>query len=196
MESDNWQIAIAIASVIVAITAITTLLKSNKTTQIQLQLTRKQFRHRTRPILARYVYKKEIRNSGTQTDGDTYSLVLEKILFHFINNGTTIAINVRKNSYAQLKGNGIKQPILNPNILQLEIEKLPDLSPTEYYSIDVKWNSGMYNEAVESNNCYFGLVILYDDDEGNQYYYHMEGHFDKTMLILDYLRTGILKENP
>ena len=161
----------------------------------QLNQMEKEFRHKTRPILARHVHKKELRNVTNQIDGDTYAISQEKAVFHFINNGSTNAVNIRKEKFVKISDNGFVAPILDP-YKPKEISKMADLAPTEYYSVDIEWDRHYYNIAVEGKKCYFGLLIWYDDDEGNHYYYHMEGYFDKTMLMLDHLRTGTIKESP
>lgn len=194
MESDIWQIAIAIGTLAVAVSAWITLWKSGKTTQDQLKLTRREFRHKTRPILACYVYTVDLKDP-TQFNGDVYTLIEEKALFHFINNGSTTATNIQVKSHIEKKYKRFVTPFLNPNIKK-ETDQLPDLAPTEFYSVDVRWNKDLFMEAREGKNCYVALLIWYDDEEKNQYYYHMEGHFERSFLFLNYVRTGILKENP
>ena len=61
-----------------------------------------------------------------------------------------------------------------------------------YYSIDIFWNNLVFESVKTSNDVYFGLLIWYHDDEENEYYYHMEGHFDKKALMLDYVKTSVL----
>jgi len=191
VQSDKWQIAIAITSIIIAGTAIIGLLKSNHTIKIQLQLSRAEFRHRTRPILARHVHKKKLDNVSEQEDGDTYSITPPKILFHFINNGIMNATNVRKKSFVDT-ADFYQSKYFDPEHEENSIP-IPDLAPTEYYSVDVEWTAYHYDLAIRDKHCYFALIIWYDDDIGTQYYYHMEGHFDRKMLMLDHVKTGILK---
>lgn len=157
----------------------------------ELNQIKKDARQKTRPILARHIHQKELKNLTEPRNGDTYAISHEKALFHFINNGTTTAINVKRQKYVELTNQSFSNPRLDPRNPN-DILRLSDIAPTEYYSIDVEWNSGFYNAAVSGKTCHFGLLVWYDNEDGNHYYYQIEGYFDKTMLMLDYVRTGTL----
>lgn len=193
MESDGWQILLAVATIAVAVSAWFTLLRTHSTTQKQLKLSRDEFRHKTRPILARHVYQMDLKEPR-QYSGDVYSLIPEKALFHFKNTGTTTAINIKVKSNLSMLSQPHHIPSLDP-YQKYETDPLPDLAPTEYYSIDIAWNEKYFSEAMNGSTCYFALLIWYHDDNNNEYYYHMEGHFKKSFLFLNYVRTGILNEN-
>lgn len=184
---------LAFSTFTLAIITGLSLWRTQKHTQSQLKQSRDEFKHKTRPILARFVHKKRVQNF--QFAGDTYILTIEKVMFHFKNNGTTSATNVRKSVWLDIHDYGFDEPHLDPQKeSEYETEKMSDLAPTEYYSVDIHWNIDYNDEAWEGKNCYFALLIWYDDDEKNEYYYHMECHFDRKMLMLDYVRTGTLNK--
>lgn len=147
----------------------------------QIKQTQKEFLHKIRPIIARHVYDKQIFDKS-QVNGDTYSLMNTKVMFHIINNGTSSAVKVRKKSYVETNEKLFDKPKLDTNDNN-NLEVLPDLAPTEYYSVDICWKYSDYVNSTSNTNCYFGLLIWYYDDDNNRYYYHIEGHFDKKSNV-------------
>ena len=106
----------------------------------ELKQMRREARHKTRPILARHVHAVELKNLTEPVNRDTYALSHEKALFHFINNGSTTATNVRSIQYVEINQYGFDAPILDP-AKEETATSMEDLAPTEYYSVDVFWNS-------------------------------------------------------
>src|SRR3989344_6343559 len=182
--SHDWVLAFTIgiflASVFANVISFHFLHKQQK--QMKLE-----FSHKTRPIIARHEIKKDTYVKG-QENFDTYSIRPDKAMFHIINNGNMPAVKMSATFYLS-RSNSI--PVLDPQD-KSHAQPISDLAPTEYYSIDIFCNNLVFESVKTSNDVYFGLLIWYHDDEENEYYYHMEGHFDKKALMLDYVKTSVL----
>ncbi|MDE1844462.1 MAG: hypothetical protein KGI10_03945 [Thaumarchaeota archaeon] len=145
-------------------------------------LLRKDLDVKIRPVLARTVIGDSIRKApdGSIIHEPVYSLQPDKVLFHFTNSGTLPAKKIKQTSFISLKPKDTHE-----KIYALEGKELPDLAPNEKYSIDIFYEKLHYTQALAFNICHFGLNLEYEDPNGNGYFYHMQGHFEKGYLMLD-----------
>lgn len=130
-------------------------------------------RHRLRPIIVRREY-------FPFRDGllRPHHIQQDKILFRLMNQGPLPAINIVMEWYVAIMKNGERINIKSSTEHYPEGRPLPSLGPEESYSVDLFIDSIHYQHATESNNCAFGLIINYQDDNKIKYKYFMEGYFD------------------
>ena len=162
-------IAVFVTAVGIGATSILTV-KSNR-------LTRKEIKAKVRPILARTEMGQSAFEDGvSELAQSDHALTCEKALFHFANVGELPAKNIKKKWDIGIMKEDHFSEVMCSKDYEVGIN-MPDMAPNEKYSIDIEWNSLYYNESTTSSNCYFRLVLEYEDYEKNKYHYNIEGHF-------------------
>ncbi|MCV0399037.1 MAG: hypothetical protein K5785_03455 [Nitrosarchaeum sp.] len=183
--TDSFLLGIYISIGFAGIAIGATMLYSRKM-EIQTELIKTDIKTRIRPILSRKELEKKVRNSNEQLVKHVFTLTRHKALFHFQNTGTLPAVNISRNYYAEIRETPSDVIKLNPKEY-VDVIKMATLAPNEYYSTDVFWLDPCFDNAVDRNNCYFGLVIWYHDSKGTRYYYHIEGFFDHGELMITHV---------
>lgn len=130
-------------------------------------------KHRLRPIIVRREYFKFqdelLRPHKIQQD---------KVLFRLVNQGPLPAVKIIIEWYVAIMKNGERTLIRSSAEDYPDGRPLPSMGPGESYSVDLFIDPIHYKHATESNDCAFGLIIHYEDDNKIKYRYHMEGYFD------------------
>ncbi|AFS80667.1 hypothetical protein NKOR_03885 [Candidatus Nitrosopumilus koreensis AR1] len=174
-------ISMVFAGIAIAATIIYSIKLGSQTKLIETDI-----KTRIRPILSRKELRKKITNSTEQHVGELHTLSKQKALFHFQNTGTLPAVNISRNYYAEIRETPSNEIKLDPT-KYVDAFKMASLAPNEYYSTDIFWLDPCFDDAVDKNTCYFGLIIWYHDSKGTRYHYHIEGYFDKGEMMLNHV---------
>lgn len=162
---------VAISTAFIAITGVfLTTLYSKK----QFRETKRDMDARIRPIITRSEMTIPIK--FIQSDGITIPI---------INRGSSPAVNMSWTWYVRIKDgenyvNTKTSEENNPGGIILG-----PLAPSESYGIKIKYDNIHYAKIMSDDKCYFGLSITYHDPLNKEYIYKIEGHFNKSVMILD-----------
>lgn len=163
--------------------------ESNKQLKQSNDLLITELESKYRPIISRYVYDKRVYHPS-QINDEACSITPEKIMFHVINTGTLPAKEMSYEYYIERRDQLSKTIKLSPTGLH-ESTPISSLAPTEYYSIDIPFiKIGTFETIRSGVECYFGFIIWYSDENGRRYYYHMEGFFQRSALMLNHVDMG------
>lgn len=156
---------------------------SNEQLKISNDIFIQELESKFRPVISRHVHDKR-KYHRQQINDEACSIIPEKIMFHIINTGTLPAIKVSYKHYVERRESPSNVVKLSPTG-SIVSDPISSLAPNEYYSIDLPLeNREMFNTIKNDNKCYFGFIIWYSDENEKRYYYHTEGYFKKSALML------------